>query len=620
MPKNALTSKTEGGITRLTVPSQIATFSYRDQDLVFTIPGFIGETIHDFLLTPVTHENRFAVYRKLFKLDAEVKIGTKYISFMIQRNYLGPRLDLEDKDYSPNQDFLLKCAQILSELNLTSCLYDLVQSLTMNGVAFLRLYRTEVSDHPERTQITKTEFIPPDGMTIISEAMVKKPKQKPNIIMDADYFILNERHDRSSTTGEYAPYLLPGDPTAEGVLPGMEDFGEQVFSKKEMLYLSVDSNGNDQYDALGRRTFGVWGSSPYETLLYFSKAKLMLHQDHLEWVRLSMPRQDVTVDMADLLDISQYTGDTLEEKLTKARARLRTEFDNIAESFYYRDTNTSSKTADLKMPLEPGDLYIHDKSVTVNTIGGGSLPLSIKDQIQEANRSISSVLGVPMTLLGYEAGSTYAVSYITEGFMSGFGGGLLRTVEGQIKEFLRNEFIRRNWAAIATADDWEHLYLEYKVDNPEQEKGETERNNAKIQGAYSLTLLVNALMGSQIITKNQALSILRDGITVLEHLPPVEGGDSFAEPAAPEAQTPVDSTTKASSTSPLSGFKPPEIKLPKIEDLISADKPPVLKAQAPAGALTEIEPELSTSFSKALKSAYDEFVRELAIGLETSGT
>ncbi len=71
-----------------------------------SIQEMLARDAREFLLQTPDHTNRFAFYRKMEKMDPEITIARNYLTLMIQRSYLGPRLDETDKTYSPTPDFL----------------------------------------------------------------------------------------------------------------------------------------------------------------------------------------------------------------------------------------------------------------------------------------------------------------------------------------------------------------------------------------------------------------------------------------------------------------------------------------------------------------------------------
>jgi hypothetical protein len=161
-------------------------------------------------------------------------------------------------------------------------------------------------------------------------------------------------------------------------------------------------------------------------------------------------------------------------------------------------------------------MWIHGTNVTVEQKGGQSeAPVHYLEVIKKCDMSICSALGVPLSLFGYESGSTYAIGYITQQFMTSIGGGLLKCIESTVEDFLRAEMKARKMDF--SEADFDNLILKYKINDTETLKAELEVKKLQIS-------LAGEAYDKGIVTKNEAREILG--------LPPVEGGDEFKEPPA----------------------------------------------------------------------------------------
>ena len=480
---------------------------------ILAIQEIIGKGIREFLITEISHENRFAFYRSMESLDPELLIARNYISLMIHRNFLGMALDTVDPSYMPSPDFLARVNSILAELKFTSKLFPLMKDF-VRGNAFARIIRSDVDNH-----IKDVEILPADSITIVSEEFTTT-KKKSILITEADYYIINEQKDVNREKYPIDPNRVEG-PEVENdeILP------EIILSPANMIHFAWDAEANACKDKLGRDTYNIWGKSPYDSIVVYVKAKLMIMTDYLRWVRMGIPRWTASVDMSLLSDLNQYTG-TDDERVVLAERQGKELFDKIEESFYYLDQDEESPTFDKKLPVEPDAIFFHTSDLTFEQKGGANSPdVQILGITQECNRAIASAMGVPMSLLGYEEGSTYAIGRVTSRFTSGIGGGLLRSLEDTLITFLKREFTQRGWAT--SPKDWDNLYTDYERDDTEELMAVQAAETAKATAINSIATAARTCYEGSLLTKNESRALLRDGLSSLEGLPDVVGGDEF---------------------------------------------------------------------------------------------
>lgn len=504
--------------------SRIATRDNYGSLETISLQEMIARDAREFLLESLTVDNRFAFYRRMEKLDPEVKIARNYLALMIQRSYLGPRLDRTDKGYQETAGFLSNVNIILAEMQFASRIGVIAKDLIRHGNSFLRVRRGEAG-----YRISSSEIIPPDSVTILSDRYISNFKEFKGVINSKDYFVITEKKKRADE-----PYTVTWDSLAD---PEPNDDGtpaELVLPARDMLHVSWDSEGHQFLDSFHRETYDIWGESVYESIIVYVKGKLMITTDYIRWMRQGMPRWVMSVAMDDILNLSQYEGDLK----TKIKAALETAseiFKKFENQLYYYDDNEESPTYRKKLPIEPDAILALSDKCVLEQKGGVSAPDPMAmNFLKECNRSIASALGVPMTLFGYEEGSTYAVSKITAKFMAGYGGGLIRTIEIDVKEFLKHEFENRGLKA--TPDDWENLYLEYDRDDIEDLQA---RNNVDLIRAQVVTQLASAastLYQGGVCSLNDARAIMRNGLDALMDLQGRQDGDEL-KPLQPMIST-----------------------------------------------------------------------------------
>jgi len=283
---------------------------------------------------------------------------------------------------------------------------------------------------------------------------------------------------------------------------------------EEVLHFSMMSQGNYQRDIFGRDTYGIWGISPFESLLFVLKLKLALNLDFLRWSRTGMPRWDASLDLSEVMNLMNYQGSN-NDRLKQARDAANEIFEEFKKKLYYTDSDITSPTYGQEVPIETDHMWIHGNNVVIDQKGGLPAEPKYLEVVKKCDMSICSALGVPLSLFGYESGSTYAIGYITREFMTSIGGGLLKCIESTIEDFLRAEMKARGMDY--TEADFDNLLLKYKVNDTETLKAELEVKKLQIT-------LAGDAYDKGLLTKNEARAILG--------MPPVDDGDEFKQPAA----------------------------------------------------------------------------------------
>ena len=344
----------------------------------------IARDAREFLLETPTVDNRFAFFRRMEKLDPEIQIAKNYLALMIQRSYLGPRLDKSDKSYVETPDFLSKVNVVLAEMQFASRIGSIAKDLIRYGNSFLRVKRDA------GRQISSSEIIPPDSITILSDRYISNFSEFKGILNAKDYFVITEKKKRADE-----PYTVTWDSSAD---PEPNEDGtpaEIVLPARDVLQVAWDREGNQFLDSLHRETYNVWGSSVYESIIIYVKGKLMVTTDYLRWMRQGMPRWVMNVAMDDILNLSQYEGDLK----TKVRAALETAseiFKKFESQLYYYDDNEESPTYRKKLPIEPDAIMALSDKCVLEQKGGTSAPdPMVMSFLKECNRAISSAFGCP---------------------------------------------------------------------------------------------------------------------------------------------------------------------------------------------------------------------------------
>ena len=511
-------------MVRIKQSARLVTDSKSGVDVI-SFQEIISREARDFLLQAPTHDNRFAFYRLIEKVDPEIKISKNYLALMIQRSYLGPRLDDSDKTYQPSEGFLSNVNLILAEWRFASLIGTIAKDLISYGNSFVRFGRNpEVKEEggslAKDKTIVSSEIIPPDSVTILSDRCISDPKGFKGIINSADYYVISEKKSRGDK-----PYDITWDSSTP---ESKDDDGlppEIVLPDRDVLQVTWDREGNQFQDSFNRSTYNIWGSSTYENLLIYVKGKLTLITDYLRWIRSGMPRWVLSAALGDVLDLNNYEGSS-EERIKAATEASQKIFQRFEDQLYRMDTNEYSPNYGKKMVMEPDEIITLSDDVTFEQKGGSNMPdSSVLNFIKECNRAIASAMGVPMTLFGYQEGNTFATSKITSKFMAGYGGGLLRSIEVDVKEKLKSEFEYRDLPF--TPNDFENLYSEYDRDDYEALTAIAAVQLSQAQVIVQLATAANALYTGGIFTLNEARTLIKDGPDALKNLTIRSDGDSL---------------------------------------------------------------------------------------------
>jgi hypothetical protein len=466
--------------------------------------------LKSFLVADPARTNKYVIYDVMPRLDPELGVALQMITFSVLNSYQGPALK---EGYKPSrEDFLSDIENILAEIKFSTNLPEIVRGLVKNGDVVWRLFRRGAS-----STIDKVELLPTYAITIIDNDFEKDPENN-KVIRKRENYLVGERSKDQIKKPSLQPVIQTsqGTPTTEvAAVPQKVGEARVRIPADEVLHFSMMSQGNYQKDIFGRDTYGIWGISPLESLVFVLKMKLALNLDYLRWSRTGMPRWDAALDLTEVMNLMNYQGSN-QERLKQARDMANDIFEEFRKKLYYTDNDSNSPTFGQELPIETDHMWIHGTNVTVEQKGGQSeAPVHYLEVIKKCDMSICSALGVPLSLFGYESGSTYAIGYITQQFMTSIGGGLLKCIESTVEDFLRAEMKARKMDF--TEADFDNLILKYKVNDTETLKAELEVKKLQIS-------LAGEAYDKGIVTKNEAREILG--------LPPVEGGDEFKEPPA----------------------------------------------------------------------------------------
>lgn len=468
----------------------------------------ISNDLKTFLVVDPARTNKYVIYDVMPRLDPELGVALQMITYSVLNSYEGPVLK---EKYTPSrEDFLADVEAILAELHFSTNLPEIVRGLVKNGDVIWRLYRKT------SRVIEQVELLPTYAVTIVDKDYERDPENN-QVIRKKETYLVGERTKEQITKPSLQPVIQTSQGTPTTTLPVVaQKVGEARvrLPAEEVLHFSMMPQGNYQKDIFGRDTYGIWGISPLESLLFVLKLKLALNLDFLRWSRTGMPRWDASLDLSEVMNLMNYQGSN-NDRLKQARNAANEIFEEFKKKLYYTDTDMNSPTYGQEVPIETDHMWIHGTNVTIEQKGGVAAEPKYLEVVKKCDMSICSALGVPLSLFGYESGSTYAIGYITREFMTSIGGGLLKCIESTLEDFLRAEMKIRGMDYTET--DFDNLSLKYKVNDTETLKAELEVKKLQIT-------LAGDAYEKGIVTKNEARAILG--------LPPVDDGDEFKQPAA----------------------------------------------------------------------------------------
>ncbi len=398
--------------------------------------------IRKFIYEDFNYRTRWDQLAQLYNLDPEVQGSIDLISSLIYGMYSGPALSIlnvnqpESPDSQQARDFLEKVDSILDEIKFTQKLSTIVKLLMRDGNVVFRLY------HGIDGHISDIELLP---ISTISILPADGEFNEGQTILERGLYIVNEDE---------------GD-------------GLYKLSPNDILHFSLNREGNLIQDKFGRWTYSVYGRSPLESLIFVAKKKMQAVLDYFRWSKVNVPRLEAILDVSEIGNPDNYSG-SADQRIAKAQDAVEEVVKTVERSLYYRDDDSNSPTYGEYLPIEPDHLFIHSKQIELRRLEPRSIYPDVSATIQDCNRSISARLGIPLSALGYEEGSTYAIGRITRQFMYTIGYGLMRNLETDLIELFEKEFPRRNWTLEKSLIS--DFYLETEFRDPDQEEIEIEKS------------------------------------------------------------------------------------------------------------------------------------------------
>ncbi len=385
----------------------------------------------DFLVIPsqeqwnnksITVRNKYDVYLSMVDFDSELSSALVRISAVVTKAYDQPAITSDG-----NQELLTDVKEILGELSFDQILPNIVHDVSRDGDLVQASRKRYKRNSTTLKNLDDVYPLPINILTAVDDG-VKIGMNSEYVIREPTKYILNEQIG----------------------IPGLTNTVE--YPADTVWHISLNNRGNWSKDRLGRNTFGVWGTSPFESLKNMVRWKYQSIRDDIAWRHENVPRTDHALELGAVLDINLYSG-TVDERIMLALAAAQSILVN------YRTGLTNSTATDTTIDVTQG--YVHDTNTVVKQIGGNNTYADCLDIVKKVDMSIATRLGVPLSALGYESNSSYAIGKVTVTFMNTFGLQLLSAI--QIGTF---DFVKRVLSARGKTypkSDWNELFLNYNV-------------------------------------------------------------------------------------------------------------------------------------------------------------
>lgn len=371
-------------------------------------------------------KTKYDIFRDIVNMDNEVSSSLVRISGVVVKAYDKPAVE-----EGGNTDLLSDVTEVLGQMQFSRNLGSMVMDLSRDG---------DVVQVPENTyKRSKKTLKELDGMvplpmnlvTVLEEGMTPGTSDTSRVIRKPDWYYLNE-----------------GIPKVGG-----NDAFIEKHAKDIVWHVSLQNRTNWSVDIKGRTTFGIYGISPMESLKNMIRWKYQSIRDDIAWRHANVPRTDHSLDLDAVLDINNYSG-SFEERVTAATAMGQ----KILADYQAGLLNSSTGVSEA-MDVDQG--YVHDNRTGVKQVGGNNTYADCMPIVKKVDMSIATRLGVPLSALGYESNSSYAIGKVTVTFMNTFGYQLLSSIEEGTFDYVKRVLDARG--ITYDREDWDGLYLNYNI-------------------------------------------------------------------------------------------------------------------------------------------------------------
>ncbi len=371
-------------------------------------------------------KTKYDVFRDIVNMDNEVSSALVRISGVVVKAYDKPAV--ED---GGNTELLNDVTKVLGQMQFSRNLGSMIMDLSRDGDVIQvpeNVYKRSKKTLKEMSGMTP---LPMNMVTILENDITPGSVDGSRVIRKPDVYYVNE-----------------------GITP--VDGGDNFIEKHSgdiVWHVSLQNRTNWSVDLKGRTTFGIYGISPMESLRNMIRWKYQSIRDDIAWRHANVPRTDHSLDLDAVLDLNNYSG-TIEQRVAAATAMGQ----QILQDYQLNLLNSSSGTSQA-MDVDQG--YVHDNRTEVKQVGGNNTYADCMPIVKKVDMSIATRLGVPLSALGYESNSSYAIGKVTVTFMNTFGYQLLASIEEGTFDYVKRVLEARG--TTYDQEDWDGLYLNYNI-------------------------------------------------------------------------------------------------------------------------------------------------------------
>jgi len=204
-----------------------------------------------------------------------------------------------------------------------------------------------------------------------------------------------------------------------------EGLSKESFTvEKQMLHVPLNNKAQYVFDIKGRVTFGVWSSPPIDSLQGTIRWKMNTVLDDMQWRHANVPRPHHKINLSAYAP-ERYQG-TWDQRVAASEAAAQTAANK------YRDNLPGNMEADYG--------YVTDLQTNITFVESSSTNYQRPNELlDQQNQSISSVTGIPKSLL-FGEGGPFASGLISSSFALMFTESLFSKVARHFTRLLRQHF------------------------------------------------------------------------------------------------------------------------------------------------------------------------------------
>jgi len=309
-------------------------------------------------------------YRLLKEVDPELSGAVDRISKMVRSSYQGfgvrPGAVLETSE----KELMEALKEFEDEFRIRDHFYAIADTMLTYGDSVYHIaYEDDVG-------LVELRSLPMEYITAIATQDQKGVMNAQ--IFEANFYILNEGSSDAAAK-------------------------EAVWAENEILHFALNNISSTVHDLKGRYTYGVWSTSPIESLRAKLLWKLALLINDIMLRQHLVPRQHHKVNL-EAFDPRFFPGATVEERYENARAAAASYLDD-----YKSTVATPLKEVDKSVitDTETEITYLEPKNVTY---------VSPNELVEQIDRSIWAAIGPVETATTGRGARTYASELVVSSF------------------------------------------------------------------------------------------------------------------------------------------------------------------------------------------------------------